>query len=183
MAPDGAPRRIHQEDFNQVLGARGEQKYQRYGGKVSLARIAREFATLGDQDSQVRLARMSVLAAAVGNLDMHAKNISVLHHPDGSLTLAPAYDTLPQVHLANDGELALAIGGEYRHAAVTREHLVNEIASWGVRKAADVVAGTLAVVQETARTEVPHPRAHPVLADDIARFAQNLAAGRAAGHR
>ena len=44
-APQG---RIHQEDFNQVLGASGNQKYQKYGGKVSLERIARVFsATAG----------------------------------------------------------------------------------------------------------------------------------------
>jgi serine/threonine-protein kinase HipA len=179
----GPPRRIHQEDFNQILGARGDQKYQRYGGKVSLARIAREFAVLGDRGSLARLARMTVLAVAVGNLDMHAKNISVLHRPDGSVTLAPAYDTLPQAHLPSDGELALAVGGEYRHAAVTREHLIHEIASWGVAEAAETVDAALAVVHQTVRAEVPHVRAHPRLADDVARFTQNLAAGRAAGAR
>src|SRR5665648_591371 len=36
--------RIHQEGFNQVLGARGDQKYQAIGGQVSLRRIAQVFA-------------------------------------------------------------------------------------------------------------------------------------------
>jgi serine/threonine-protein kinase HipA len=107
----------------------------------------------------------------------------VLHHPDGSLTLAPAYDLLPQAHLPNDGELALAVDGEYRHAAITREHLVNEVSSWGIREATGVVDDAIAVVQETARAEVPHPQAHPALADDIARFAHNLATGCAVGQR
>ena len=43
-SPDAPQGRIHQEDFNQVLGAAGNQKYQKYGGKVSLERIARVFA-------------------------------------------------------------------------------------------------------------------------------------------
>jgi serine/threonine-protein kinase HipA len=42
-APQG---RIHQEDFNQVLGAGGNQKYQKHGGKVSLERIARVFSAI-----------------------------------------------------------------------------------------------------------------------------------------
>jgi len=32
--------RLHQEDFNQILGARGSEKYQEYGGKASAKRIA-----------------------------------------------------------------------------------------------------------------------------------------------
>ncbi len=31
-----------------------------------------------------------VVAVAVGNLDMHAKNVSVLHPPDGTCQLGPA---------------------------------------------------------------------------------------------
>src|SRR5215469_10405545 len=50
-SPEAPQGRIHQEDFNQILGAAGNQKYQKYGGKVSLARIARVFSTLGDSGS------------------------------------------------------------------------------------------------------------------------------------
>jgi serine/threonine-protein kinase HipA len=48
-SPDAPQGRIHQEDFNQVLGAVGNQKYQKYGGKVSLERIALLFSALGDR--------------------------------------------------------------------------------------------------------------------------------------
>jgi serine/threonine-protein kinase HipA len=37
-SPDAPQGRIHQEDFNQVLGAAGNQKYQEYGSTAS-ARI------------------------------------------------------------------------------------------------------------------------------------------------
>lgn len=80
-SPDAPQGRIHQEDFNQVLGATGNQKYQKYGGKVSLARIARVFSTVGDRDSLERLFKLVVVSVAVGNLDMHATRASG-HLPD-----------------------------------------------------------------------------------------------------
>jgi serine/threonine-protein kinase HipA len=73
-SPDAPQGRIHQEDFNQVLAAAGNQKYQKYGGKVSLKRIEQVFAAIGDQDSLERLFKLVVVSVAVGNLDLHAKN-------------------------------------------------------------------------------------------------------------
>ncbi|MFD7077952.1 type II toxin-antitoxin system HipA family toxin [Nocardioides sp. NPDC059952] len=180
-AVDGVPSRVHQEDFNQVLGARGDQKYQKYGGKVSLKRIAGEFRALGDSASLRKLARMTVLAAAIGNLDMHAKNISILHHPDGSVEIAPAYDVVPQRHLPNDGELALAVDGVYQHAAMTRGNLVAEVASWRLRDAEALVDGVLADIAEIVEVEVPAHGAHPRLVEDIRSFTANLRDGRSAG--
>lgn len=115
--------RLHQEDFNQALGARGDQKYQRMGGKVSLAAIARVLTLWRMGRERETLLRTVTLAVAVGNLDLHAKNISLLHPPDSPGSLAPAYDVVPMAHEENDGELALSVDGEFRHAAVTREHL------------------------------------------------------------
>lgn len=177
---EGPSQRIHQEDFNQALGTQGDQKYQRYGGKA-LLRVARELTILGDRGSVRRLARMVVLSAAIGNLDLHAKNLALLHPRHGSIELAPAYDVVPQAHLPNDGELALAVDHVYRHSAVTRAHLVAEIRSWGVRDADRIVDETLAAVLETVSVETPDPRAHPGLVDDIARFTTNLRAGREVG--
>ncbi|MGY0503411.1 type II toxin-antitoxin system HipA family toxin [Nocardia sp. FBN12] len=180
-APDAPACRIHQEDFSQVLGAGGDQKYQKFGGKVSAARIAGVLSAVGDRAAVAQLLRMTTLAVAVGNLDMHAKNISLLHHPDGSISLAPAYDVVPQVHQPNDGEMALAVDREYRHRAITRTHLIAEGKVWGLSDAADVVDDTLATVLDLAATESPHPRAHPGVAADVTRFATNLVAGRGAG--
>ena len=178
---EGVPGRVHQEDFNQVLGARGDQKYQKYGGKVSLKRIAGELSALGDSASLRKLATMAVLAAAIGNLDMHAKNISLLHHPDGSVEIAPAYDVVPQRHLPNDGELALAVDGVYRHAAVTRANLLAEVASWRLRGVEELVDGVLADIAEIVEVEAPADGAHPGLVEDIRTVTTNLRAGRSAG--
>ena len=180
-SPNAPQGRIHQEDFNQVLGATGNQKYQKYGGKVSLERIARVFSTVGDSDSLERLFKHVVVSVAVGNLDMHAKNLSLLHRPDGSMTLSPAYDVVPQAHQPNDGEVALAVGGEYRHAAITMEHLTAEGRAWGLARSADLTEETLTTVLQLAATQAPHKRAHAGLPRDIAGFASNLLAGRAIG--
>lgn len=177
-APEG---RIHQEDFSQVLGAAGIQKYQRLGGVVSLDRVARTFAGRHDRASVERLFRLVVVSVAVGNLDLHTKNISLLHPLDGPMVLAPAYDIVPQAHQPNDGELALAVGGEYRHAAVTLEHLAAEARGWGLTRGADLASETLATVLDTVRAEQPHERAHPRLTAQIEGFTSNLLAGREAG--
>lgn len=180
-SPDTPQGRIHQEDFNQALGAGGNQKYQKHGGRVSLARIAGVLTTIGDRDSLDRLLRMTVLSVAVGNLDMHAKNVSLLHRPDGSMTLAPAYDVVPLAHQPTDGEMALAVDQEYRHQAITRAHLIAEGRSWGLTDPEHIVDDTLATVLDTAASEKPHPQAHPSLASDITRFTSNLIANRPAG--
>jgi HipA-like protein len=169
------------EGFNQVLGTAGNQKYQKYGGKVSLERIARVFSAIGDRDSLERLFALVVVSVSVGNLDLHAKNLALLHLPDGSMTLSPAYDVVPQAHQPNDGEVALAVGGEYRHAAITLNHLVAEGRSWGLARAADLAEETLTTVLQLANAVIPHERAHPGLARDISRFASNLLTGHAIG--
>ncbi len=180
-APDAPQGRIHQEDFNQVLGAAGNQKYQKYGGKVSLQRAARLFSAVGDRDSLERLFKLVVVSVAVGNLDMHAKNISLLDRLDGTMTLSPAYDVVPQAHQPNDGEVALAIASEYRHAAITLNHLVTEGRGSGLAEAADLTEETLTTVLHLANTQAPHERAYTELPRDISRFASNLLAGRVIG--
>jgi len=86
-APDAPEGRIHQEDFNQVLGAAGVQKYQKHGGRVSLERVALVFSSSGDRDSLEHLFRLVVVSVAVGNLDLHAKNISYSTVSTGRLCL------------------------------------------------------------------------------------------------
>lgn len=60
----------------------------------------------GDLD---RLATQVTLAVAIGNLDLHAKNLALLHPPDGTTALAPTYDMVPLAHVPGvDGRLAMA---------------------------------------------------------------------------
>ncbi|MCL3860801.1 HipA domain-containing protein [Actinotalea sp. K2] len=173
--------RIHQEDFNQVLGARGDQKYQVIGGKVSLQRIARVFATRGDDASLRTLLDLVALTVAVGNLDLHAKNISLLHPQDAPSRIAPAYDVVPLRHQPTDGDLALAVNGVYRHASITLDDIVAEAGAWGVSDARAHVATTLGRIAEVVEAEQPDPRAHDGLRAEIAGFVANLLAGGPVG--
>lgn len=173
-APTG---RIHQEDFNQILGLSGRQKYERYRG-APLRDVAKDLSR-GDR---TRLMRMVVLSVAVGNLDMHLKNISLIHLPDGTSRLAPMYDVVPQAfHLDLDGEMALAVGGEFSHRLLTSAHLVSEFASWGVRSPVRTITDALEEIRAIAAAERPSPAAHPGLQHLVTGYTENLLAGRAAG--
>lgn len=173
-------RRIHQEDLNQVLGASGNQKYQELGGVVTLRRIADALVAHTNAQDVSLFARSLVFTVAVGNLDQHAKNISLLHDADASTRLAPAYDVVPQAH-RSDGRLALAVTGEYRHDAITKQHLVDELAAWGIRRPDSLVAASLDAISAAVETERPLDGAHAALRDDIQRYTRNLQEGRAVG--
>lgn len=161
--------------FARGLGLAGDHKHETYGGR-GLRDIAR---AAGGADRR-ELLRMTTLSVAVGNLDMHAKNVSLLHFADGSTRLAPMYDVVPRAHYDNDGEMAFRIDGEFEHRLISRNHIVSEGRSWGVQTAEDLVDGTLAEVRRIAPEERPHAGAHPSLQADITRFASNLIEGRAA---
>ncbi|WP_345752750.1 type II toxin-antitoxin system HipA family toxin [Microbacterium rhizophilus] len=178
-SPDIPQNRVHQEDFNQVLGLSKNQKYERYAPdrRRGLGEVA---SHLGRQDRRT-LARMVVLSVALGNLDLHAKNISLLHLLDGRVELAPMYDVVPQTFQPNDGEMAFSINGEFEHRLLTREHLVAELAGWGMRSPMQLISEVLVDARRIADEERPHPAAHPGLQHVVIGIIDNLLAGRAAG--
>jgi serine/threonine-protein kinase HipA len=171
-SPDG---RVHQEDFNQALGMSGDGKYEDEGhpGLSAIARIVRQ----ADAGSLARLARMMTLSVAVGNLDMHAKNVSLLHLPDGSMTLAPAYDMVPQLHQDVDPVVALHVAGVRRHRDIRAEHLIAEAGSWGLRGARELVIRTIEDIAEFVATARPHAGAAPDLARSISAICTQLLDG------
>lgn len=171
--------RIHQEDFNQALGFRGDQKYQEHGHS-GLASIASVLTENINRRATERLLQMTALSVAVGNLDMHAKNISVLHLADGTVRLAPMYDVVPQIHQPLSKDFAFTVNGVFAHSDITRDDLVAEGASWGIRGAVGIVDETIAQVAEFVAGERPVAGAHHSLTDDITRFCQNLTDGRGA---
>ena len=179
--------RIHQEDFNQALGARGNQKYQEVGGKVSAKRIAQLLMRFGSNEDVEIFASQLVFATAIGNLDLHAKNVSVLHLPDTSIKLAPTYDQVPLRHHNTDGKMALALNGEYVHSRLTKAHLVAELLSW---KSANFSCekSVLAYVEHClescclALNSLPLiDGAHPQLREMIEGFISNLLCGKPIG--
>lgn len=114
-------RRIHQEDLCQALGITPDFKYQQPGWRLpSYAALAE---LLDEHSREPGLDRLAAAQAAafnflLANADAHAKNISILHGPDG-VRLAPLYDvicTSAYPELSHD--LALAIGDEHEPEAV-----------------------------------------------------------------
>lgn len=172
-------RRLHQEDFNQVLGASGAEKYQEHGGKVSLGRIAAVICGAQGREGLDQLLTLVTLTVAVGNLDMHAKNISLLHPPEGSARLAPAYDVVPLTHYQGvDGRMAMAVNDVYEHSRIRRSALIAEAVSWGMgaARAEQIVDQTVTVIRSTVQQESPHVRAVPGLPDLIDSLAARIGA-------
>jgi serine/threonine-protein kinase HipA len=152
--------RIHQEDFNQVLGYRGDDKYEPAAGDGRLRRIAGVLRSNASGECVLNLLKMTTLSLALGNLDMHSKNISLVHRPGGEIELAPMYDVVPQLHFEVDEETALQINGKADYFAITGQDLVAEGESWGIREARRVVGAVLEQVQDVARGEPQLPGAH-----------------------
>ena len=179
--------RVHQEDFNQALGTSGSEKYQEYGGKISARRIAQTLARFGADGDVVKFASHLVFAIAIGNLDMHAKNVSILHFPDESIMLAPAYDQVPLRHQSTDGKMALAINGEYIHANISRSDIVSELASWRCggfsddAKTITIINDCLENYNNALNSDIPNNNAFPRLKADISSFISNLLSGKVAG--
>lgn len=176
--------RIHQEDGCQMLGIPPTRKYYepRAGGKSvgpSLAGIA---AWLLPSD-RVRLLESQVLNVLIGNADCHGKNVSVLHLPDGSLSLAPLYDLMSTVvhHplLTIDGprpltrDLGMRIGTARTLDDVTVDDLVREAATWPIGRDRSIV-----VIHESIERIVAASAAHstdyPAIAAHVEHVAHRL---------
>lgn len=166
-------RRLHQEDFNQALGYSGDAKYEAEGhpGLAAIAALLRKQVSPQSVDQLLRLTTLSV---AVGNLDMHAKNISVLHHPDGRHELAPAYDVVPQLHLVKEHDFAFTINGTYSHADITLDDLIEEGLRWRASDPETTVRETVTAIAEFVSTERPHPGAAGGLDGEIAQICDHL---------
>jgi len=179
--------RIHQEDFNQALGAHGNEKYQEYGGKVSANRIAQVLNRFGAKDDVKKFAAQLIFAISIGNLDMHAKNVSILHLPDETLALAPVYDQVPHRHQNTDGRMAFSIGGEYVHKNISISDIANELVSWkcfSFSGKEDTIAYIKNCLQgyDNALKDTPlHKKAYPRLKEEVSSSISNLLAGKRVG--
>jgi serine/threonine-protein kinase HipA len=117
--------RIHQEDFCQALGRPPIAKYEfnrtgvRGPSLSEMIELTRQHMTARDT---TRLLDAAILNIAIGNVDSHAKNYSILLGPDGA-TLAPLYDLMSG--LAWDGitqNHAQEVGGQRRGRHIYGRH-------------------------------------------------------------
>jgi len=145
---DGTLVRVHQEDGCQALGVdpSGSAKYQAVDGIASyrhLAGILTGYAA--DRTAELRrLGAMMTFTVAIGNTDAHLRNHAFLHG-ENTVSLAPVYDAAPTAGFAGTRQLALWVSGQPLLSVVTRDHLIREMASWGLDSdaACDVIDTTL----------------------------------------
>jgi len=136
LRSDGTVRRLHQEDFCRACARPPEQKNQEDGGPgwSEIADVLRSRSAAPRVDLR-RLALALVVNALLGNADAHARNLSLLHGERGS-RLAPLYDLIPTLHLAErpgrptlGTVMAMTVNGVRDAAAVTPTDAVAEIVS------------------------------------------------------
>ncbi len=109
-------RRIHMEDFAQILGAVGNRKYTAGNEETNLKLLSR-FIEDG-HGAVLQAVRRIVVNILVGNADAHLKNWSLIY-PDGlHPELSPAYDIVPTVIWLDDDTSALKFGGTKNMASI-----------------------------------------------------------------
>jgi serine/threonine-protein kinase HipA len=84
-----AGKRIHCEDFAQVLDVPPEEKYTR--SYLEVAAVMMTMPALGEPAVHELLRRIAV-NELLGNLDMHLKNIGLIYRDGKTPALSPAYD-------------------------------------------------------------------------------------------
>ena len=119
---DGMTKRLHQEDFCQILNVPPKLKYQEDGGpgiEDCNKRMTEMFLPGVDR---LLFARLVIFNFLIGNCDAHAKNYAVLYH-HGKPSLAPAYDLLStMVYETMSKRFAMTVGGEARMGMLRKEH-------------------------------------------------------------
>lgn len=160
---DGTIDRIHQEDAAQGLGinTRDPARKAQHGKALPSLAATAQILTDGGTDP-TELLRLTAFNLAIGNTDVHAKNISFLRHADGTVRLAPAYDVAMHLHSpAASGLFAMDVNGKDQIAEITATDLVDEAASWGMprRRAIQAVHSTLDALDD-ALAEIDRS-AHP----------------------
>lgn len=94
----GTIRRIHQEDFCQLLGLFPSEKYERTGlgqrGGASLVQMFDALARYVSPGERLKLLDAVIFNILICNSESHAKNYSVLIGAAGTAKLAPLYDLM-----------------------------------------------------------------------------------------
>ena len=159
--------RVHQEDACQALAididaARGRGKYEQHGGPdfESIAKLFDRHA-LDAVTEKLALLDLAVFTAAIGNADLHGKNVSLLHDEQSFITLAPIYDCVPTAMWSTlRATSAMSIAGHFANVPTLTE-IVTEANRWGLpRPLATTRASNLLNTIRTESTHLPPPLAH-----------------------
>lgn len=157
VGPDGAIRRLHQEDFCQALAVAPEKKYASEGGPIfrDCFDLVRR-ACARPAPAILRLVDAAIFNVLVGNADAHGKNFSFLYTAQG-IDFAPLYDLMctaayPDVH----PKLAMKIGKRATLDEFTADTWTDFAAEVGVgapfvrRRAAGMAAEAMQGLEQAA---------------------------------
>ena len=150
---DGFWRRLHQEDFCQLLGVDPKIKYESEGGPglIRCFDLMRRME-LSAADTIAFLDQI-IFCFLVGNGDAHAKNFSVVYK-NGRAELAPAYDLLSTTVYPNlVAKLAMKIEKEYNFRWITHGKFVRMGQKAGISE--KVIDLELAKLTKRITTAVP----------------------------
>lgn len=106
-------KKIHVEDLCQISEFLTEQKYKSSYEKAG--KLISTYCTNKGLDT-LNFFELVLFCYLTGNNNMHLKNFTLIHHPDRTVSLSPAYDLL-NVNLifpADAEELALTLNGKKR---------------------------------------------------------------------
>lgn len=128
----GRVRRLHQEDFCQLLHVDPKRKYESLGGPgiATSMSLMRELS-LSAADTLEFLRRI-VFAFLLGNGDAHGKNYSVLYR-GRTAALSPMYDIMSTaVYPEVSARMAMKIDGEYAFKWITRAKFLRMAEKLGI---------------------------------------------------
>ncbi len=177
---DGRTVRLHQEDFCQALGRPPIAKYQHNSSGAAGPSLAEMFALVRENMTARDINRLLdavIFNVAVGNVDSHAKNYSILLSP-GRAELAPLYDLMSGLDWPNiTPNHAQDIGGQQRGRHIYGRHwrrMAQEAGLAGPAAVRRVIGGAERVLAELPGA-VEEVAAMPAGGARLARFAAAIA--------
>lgn len=171
-------RRIHQEDFCQALGRPPELKYEAEGGPgvADCAALIGRHSAVPARD-RLAFADALLFNVAVGNLDAHAKNYSLILEGEDAPRLAPLYDLMStSIYPGLTRRLAMRFGGENRPEYIRPRHLERLAGDLGMRPAAlrrradelcERIDGAVPAADEQVAGSFENPEVHARIHDRV----------------
>lgn len=147
---DGIVRRLHQEDFCQLLKCRPEIKYQDQGGPSIVECTKLLLSTRLPLSDVISFVNRCVFNFIVGNGDAHGKNFSILYR-DGTPRLAPVYDVIcTTVYPPIAKKMAMKYDGKFEFRWITPGKIARTFVRAGIREnvVRDAVSRQCALVKD-----------------------------------
>jgi serine/threonine-protein kinase HipA len=151
-------KRIHQEDFAQVLGLYPHAKYDKHNHET----IGNVIHAVAGPDALIEYARRLAFVVLSGNGDAHHKNWSLLYADGRTASLTPAYDLVFTRAYMDSDDMALKLHGSRSFESVTLEsfrHLARKCGFDEDRLANEVADAAQRIREAWAEIEQASPMA------------------------